>query len=88
MVCMEFKLEDIPDMDYTHKDKDENGNSCPRGEVCMRGPSNFNWYYKDEAKTKETIDEDGWLHTGDVGKILPNGALKLIDCKKNLFKLS
>jgi len=83
-----MKLEDIPDMDYTHNDKDENGVSNPRGEVCLRGPCNFNWYYRDEEKTRETIDSDGWLHTGDVGRLLPNGALKIIDRKKNLFKMA
>jgi len=62
-------------MNYTHKDTDENGNPFPRGEVCMRGPGNFNFYYKDEAKTKEAYDDDRWLHTGDVGRVLPNGAL-------------
>lgn len=44
---LEFKLEDIPDMNYTAKDVDENGKSCPRGEICMRGPSIFKNYYKD-----------------------------------------
>jgi len=62
-------------------------NEHPKGEVWVRGPSVFKGYFKNEAVTKEVL-EDGWYKTGDIGMILPNKALKLIDRKKNIFKLS
>lgn len=76
-------------MKYTSDDKDDKGNLMPRGEIWMRGPGVFLGYYKDDEKTKEAITEDGWLKSGDVGAILPsNKGLKVIDRKKNIFKLS
>ncbi len=70
------KLVDVAEMNYTSKDMDlVNNIKMPRGEICLQGPGIFKGYYKDEEKTKEAIDEDGWLHTGDIGMFLPNGGL-------------
>ncbi|KAL5018438.1 hypothetical protein ScPMuIL_004160 [Solemya velum] len=80
LACNYVKLVDVREMDYWAADG--------RGEICLKGPNLFGGYLKDPEKTKEVLDEEGWLHTGDIGAWCPNGTLKIIDRKKHIFKLA
>jgi long-chain acyl-CoA synthetase len=54
------------------------------GEVLIKGPNIFQGYYKNEDATKETL-EDGWLHTGDLGKLDEDGFLYITGRKKDII---
>jgi long-chain acyl-CoA synthetase len=75
------RLRDIPEMGYSSQ------SSPPKGEICFWGPCIMKGYFNNPEKTDEAF-QDGWLLSGDVGMILPNGAIKIIDRAKNIFKLS
>ena len=79
---LKIRLRDLPELGYLSSDEP------PRGEVQFSGQNIFDGYYKNPEKTKEAFSEDGWLCSGDVGVVLPNGAIKIIDRAKNIFKLS
>jgi long-subunit acyl-CoA synthetase (AMP-forming) len=55
------------------------------GEVCMRGNHVFKGYLKDDEATRNALDEEGWLHSGDIGTIDKDGFLQITDRKKDLL---
>ncbi|KAI6235242.1 Arachidonate--CoA ligase [Aphelenchoides besseyi] len=78
--CTKLKLEDVSELNYFSSER--------KGEILIKGPSVTRGYYKDPEKTSELFDQDGYLHTGDIGYLLPNGTLQIIDRKKHIFKLA
>lgn len=68
----------------------ETGKTLPpnkRGEVCFRGPTVFKGYLNRPRATAETIDNENWMHTGDIGYIDEQEQLYLVDRIKELIKV-
>jgi len=79
--CNEIKLFDVEEMELKVSES-------KRGEICYRGPNVFAGYFHDAKRTKEALDSEGWLHSGDIGTWLESGVLKIVDRKKSIFKLA
>jgi long-chain acyl-CoA synthetase len=58
------------------------------GEITCKGPNVMLGYFKEPELTKNTIDKDGFFHTGDIGEMIDGKYLKITDRKKEIFKLS
>ena len=71
--------------------RDDDGKAVKRGEpgeICVRGPQVMKGYWQNEAATAETIGEDGFLKTGDIGTLNKDGFLAIVDRKKDMILVS
>lgn len=78
----------IPYCELRIADAEDAGKTMPLGEVgelMVRGPIVMMGYFGDEEKTRETLEPDGWLHTGDLGTMDDDGCVFIVDRKKDMI---
>lgn len=71
--------------------KDDNGLTVPQGEsgeICIRGPNVMTGYYQQPEETAKAFTSDGFMRTGDIGVMEPNGRFKIVDRKKDMIIVS
>jgi long-chain acyl-CoA synthetase len=81
----------LPHVEARIADVADAGKTVPRGEVgelMIRGPIVMQGYYGNEAATRETIEPDGWLHTGDLAHMDKDGAIFIVDRRKDMINTS
>ena len=88
--CTNYEGEDIPVPDSVGKVSDGievkiEGQGSKEGEILVRGFCVMQGYYKEPEETGRVIDEEGWLHTGDLGYLVENGNLHFTGRKKDII---
>ena len=66
----------------------EDGMREGEGEITVKGPNVMMGYYNKPEETKKVINDEGWFHTGDIGRLVKGKYLKITDRKKEIFKTS
>jgi long-chain acyl-CoA synthetase len=70
---------------------DDEGNELPLGgvgELCVKGPQVMKGYWHNQEATDEMLDAEGWLKTGDIAIIQPDGYMRIVDRKKDMILIS
>src|SRR5579883_1131178 len=75
----------LPSTEVSIRDGDR---ELPPGEICVRGPQVMRGYWNRPAETAQCLGPDGWLRTGDIGILDPDGLLRIVDRKKDLIIVS
>ncbi len=79
----------MPDTEIQIRDDDENEVAIGEsGEICIRGPQVTRGYWQRPDETKQAMTRDGFFKSGDIGLMLPNGHLKIVDRKKDMVLVS
>ena len=81
----------LPHVDARIADVGDASKTMPHGEVgelMISGPIVMQGYYGNEAATRETIEPDGWLHTGDLARMDKDGAIFIVDRRKDMINSS
>ncbi|MGE8467834.1 long-chain-fatty-acid--CoA ligase FadD2 [Pseudomonas putida] len=81
----------IPVVGTAFKVIDDDGNEMPlgeRGELCIKGPQVMKGYWQQPEATAQTLDAQGWLKTGDIAVIDPDGFTRIVDRKKDMIIVS
>ena len=79
----------VPSTDFEIRDDDNKPVPLGQpGEICIKGPQVMKGYWQRPDETAKVLDKDGWLHTGDVGVMDPQGFVRIVDRKKDMILVS
>ena len=79
----------IPSTDVTIRDEANHDLGIDEvGELCVKGPQVMKGYYEKSAETARVMDDDGWLHTGDIARVDEQGYTYIVDRKKDMILVS
>jgi long-chain acyl-CoA synthetase len=78
----------LPSTEISIREGDREVPMGDSGELCVRGPQVMRGYWQHPEETAKTLDEDGWLRTGDIAILDPDGFVRIVDRKKDMIIVS